>query len=182
MSLESRGRIIEVQRSIASFSIEARVQLFIAYLSAMHLWCARFAKRHVSFVYSIFIWFASFSTWSLIRSRAKTKCISVLYFPAVTGTWGPAMLACVSNETFARDIFLKGTPPTLQADWPRHDLEHSVKTWLYNSIEGRNIRMVDLQWSFCESGHIVILLKTWRSKCLIWMLEWHPPPVYVILV
>ena len=171
MSLESRGRIIEVQRSIASFSIEARVQLFIAYLSAMHLWCARFAKRHVSSVYSIFIWFASFSTWSLIRSRAKTKCISLLYFPAVTGTWGPAMPACVSDETFARDIFLKRTPPTLQADWPRHDLEHSVKTWLYNSIVSRIVRMVALQWSFCESGHIVILLKAWRSKCLIWMLE-----------
>ena len=101
-----------------------------------------------------------FSTWSLKRSCAKTKCILLLYFPAVTGTWGPAMPACVSDEPFARDIFLKGTPPTLQADWPRHNLEHSVKTWFYNSIVGWNIRMVALQWSFCESGHIVILLKT----------------------
>ena len=38
------------------------VQLFIAYLSAMHLWCARFAKRHVSSVYSYYL---QVSTWSL---------------------------------------------------------------------------------------------------------------------
>ena len=176
MSLESRGRIIAVQRSIASFSIEARVQLFIAYLSAMHLWCARFAKRHVSSVYS-------YDLQVLARDLYKDlnvfrSCISL---PSLV-LGGPAMLACVPDETFARDIFLKRTPPTLQADWPRHDLEHSVKTWLYNSIVGRIIRMVALHWSFCESGHIVILLKAWRSKCLIWMLEWHPPPVYVIPV
>ena len=114
----------------------------------------------------------------VLKLNVFRSCISL---PSLV-LGGPAMLACVPDETFARDIFLKRTPPTLQADWPRHDLEHSVKTWLYNSIVGRNIRMVALQWSFCESGHIVILLKTWRSKCLIWMLEWHPPPVYVIPV
>ena len=74
----------------------------------------------------------------VLKLNVFRSCISL---PSLV-LGGPAMPACVSDETFARDIFLKGTPPTLQADWPRHDLEHSVKTWLYNSIVGRNIRML----------------------------------------
>ena len=145
---------IAVQRSIASFSIEARVQLFIAYLSAMHLWLQNLEKG----TWALYICKSAGDLYKdhVLKLNVFRSCISL---PSLV-LGGPAMLACVPDETFARDIFLKRTPPTLQVDWPRHDLEHSVKTWLYNSIVGRNIRMVALQWSFCESGHIVILLKT----------------------
>ena len=60
----------------------------------------------------------------VLKLNVFRSCISL---PSLV-LGGPAMLACVPDETFARDIFLKRTPPTLQADWPRHDLEHSVKT------------------------------------------------------